>query len=77
MLLLVLVLLLQQSAASSMKLMEGVTVSADEAVQIGRLAQEQGTPWLATRRPGMLGGIVWVFLRPDTSTPRIRRGRCF
>jgi hypothetical protein len=75
MFLLVLVLLLQQAAASSINLMEGVVVSADEAVQIGRLAQGAGTPWLATRRPGMLAGIVWVILRPDTSTPRIRRGR--
>ena len=75
MILLLLALLLQQSAASSIRLMEGVTVGADEAAQIARLSQGQGTPWFVTRRPGMLGGIVWVVLRPDTSTPRIRRGR--
>lgn len=73
MILIILALLLQQSAASSMKLMEGLTVAADEAAQMARLAQGQGTPWLVTRRPGMLGGVVWVVLRPQTSTPRIRR----
>jgi hypothetical protein len=52
-----------------------VYVSTGEQAQIVRLAQTQGTPWLISRPPGNIGGLVWVFLRPDASSLRIRRGR--
>jgi len=50
-------------------------LSADDQRQIARAAATEGTPWLATGRPGLILGYVWVLLQPDTATPQLRPGR--
>jgi hypothetical protein len=50
-------------------------LSVSDQEQVVRIAASEGPPWISIRRPGMLGGMVWVLLRPDTSAARIRRGR--
>jgi len=48
-------------------------LSADDQRQIARAAATEGTPWLATGRPGLILGYVWVLLQPDTATPHALR----